>query len=64
VKLEGLDREELLKRVISLEFDRFLDDYRHGEDLIDPVPERESRFERGTGKNPVKSSTVTIQDSS
>jgi ATP-dependent RNA helicase DeaD len=47
IKLEGLDREELLKRVISLEFDRFLDDYRHGEDLIDPVPERESRFERG-----------------
>jgi len=47
LKLEGLDREELLKRVISLEFDRFLDDYRHGEDLIDPVPERESRFERG-----------------
>ncbi len=47
IKLEGLDREELLKRVISLEFDRFLDDYRHGEDLIDPVPEREGRFERG-----------------
>jgi ATP-dependent RNA helicase DeaD len=40
-KLAGLDREELLKRVVSLEFDRFLDDYRHGEDLIAPVPERE-----------------------
>ena len=36
-KLAGLDREELLKRVVALEFDRFLDDYRHGEDLIDPV---------------------------
>jgi ATP-dependent RNA helicase DeaD len=40
-KLAGLDREELLKRVVSLEFDRFLDDYRHGEDLIAPVFEKE-----------------------
>jgi len=39
LKLEGMDREELLKRVVSLEFNRFLDDYRHGEDLIDTVPE-------------------------
>jgi ATP-dependent RNA helicase DeaD len=45
-KLEGLDREELLKRVVSLEFDRFLDDYRHGEDLIDPVSEKEAGFGR------------------
>jgi ATP-dependent RNA helicase DeaD len=43
-KLSGLDREELLKRVVSLEFDRFLDDYRHGEDLIDPVPEKDHSF--------------------
>ncbi len=42
-KLAGLDREELLKRVVSLEFDRFLDDYRTGEDLISPVPERDGR---------------------
>jgi ATP-dependent RNA helicase DeaD len=45
-KLAGLDREELLKRVVSLEFDRFLDDYRHGEDLIAPVSEKESSFGR------------------
>jgi ATP-dependent RNA helicase DeaD len=38
-KLEALDRDELIKRVVSLEFDRFLDDYRHGEDIIDLVPE-------------------------
>jgi ATP-dependent RNA helicase DeaD len=44
LKLSGLDREELLKRVVSLEFDRFLDDYRHGEDLIDPVPEKDHSF--------------------
>lgn len=40
-KLEGIDREELIKRIVSLEFDRFLDDYRHGEDIIDPVSEKE-----------------------
>jgi ATP-dependent RNA helicase DeaD len=45
-KLAGLDREELLKRVVSLEFDRFLDDYRHGEDLISPVNEKDNSFGR------------------
>jgi ATP-dependent RNA helicase DeaD len=40
-KLAGLDRDELIKRVVSLEFDRFLDDYRHGEDIIEPVPEKD-----------------------
>lgn len=45
-KLAGLDREELLKRIVSLEFDRFLDDYRHGEDLIDPVPEKDLTYGR------------------
>jgi ATP-dependent RNA helicase DeaD len=58
-KLEGLDREELLKRVVALEFDRFLDDYRYDDDLIAPVPEKEFSFrdsrrgrspESGTGK--------------
>jgi ATP-dependent RNA helicase DeaD len=38
-KLAVLDRDELIKRVVSLEFDRFLDDYRHGEDIIDVVTE-------------------------
>jgi ATP-dependent RNA helicase DeaD len=45
-KLAGFDREELLKRVVSLQFDRFLDDYRNGEDIIDPVADRENNFER------------------
>jgi ATP-dependent RNA helicase DeaD len=49
-KLAALDREELLKRVVALEFDRFLDDYRHGEDLIDPVSEKEASFGRSSGK--------------
>ena len=48
-KLAGFDREELLKRVVSLQFDRFLDDYRNGEDTIEPVSERETRFE-GSGR--------------
>lgn len=42
-KFEKLDREELLRRIVSLEFDRFLDDYRNGEDYIDVVPENERR---------------------
>jgi len=41
-KLADLDREELLKRVVSLEFDRFLDDYRHGGDLIAPVYDKDN----------------------
>jgi ATP-dependent RNA helicase DeaD len=58
-KLEGLDREELLKRVVALEFDRFLDDYRYDDDLIAPVAEKEFSFrdsrrgrsgESGSGK--------------
>jgi ATP-dependent RNA helicase DeaD len=45
-KLANLDREELLRRVVTLEFDRFLDDYRSGEDLISPLSEKESGFGR------------------
>jgi ATP-dependent RNA helicase DeaD len=45
-KLENLDREELLRRVVSLEFDRFLDDYRSGEDLIETFTEKEINFDR------------------
>lgn len=58
-KLESLDREELLKRVVALEFDRFLDDYRYADDLLAPVAEKELSFrdsrrgrsiESGSGK--------------
>jgi len=49
LKLSKLDREELLRRVVSLEFDRFLKDYRHGEDLIDPVPEKDNSL-RASGR--------------
>ena len=47
-KLAGLDREELLRRVVSLQFGRFLDDYRSGEEIFSPV-ERDDNF-RGSGK--------------
>jgi ATP-dependent RNA helicase DeaD len=51
-KLAGLDREELLKRVVSLQFDRFLDDYRNGEDIIDAVSDRDNSFERSGRRGP------------
>ena len=47
-KLSGLDREELLRRVVSLQFDRFLDDYRSGEEIVSPQ-ERDENF-RGSDK--------------
>ncbi len=50
-KLAALDREELLRRVVTLEFDRFLDDYRMGGDIISPVSEKESTFSgRSSGR--------------
>jgi len=64
-KLEGLDREELLKRVVALEFNRFLDDYRHDDDII-TAPEREhssfreSKRERFDGKPGTKYSRIFI----
>jgi ATP-dependent RNA helicase DeaD len=48
-KLSALDRDELLKRVVSLQFDRFLSDYRHSEDLTSPTSDRDESF-RGKGK--------------
>ena len=52
VKLSGLDREELLRRVVSLQFDKFLDDYREGGDIIAPR-EEEDDFRRA-GKKGVR----------
>lgn len=41
-RLGQLDREELLRRIVSLEFDRFLNDYRNGEDVEEVTAERAS----------------------
>ena len=50
-RFAGFDRDELLKRVVSLEFNRFLNDYRDGEDIISPVSERDEGFEgRSSGR--------------
>lgn len=49
-KLESLDRDELIRRVVSLEFDRFLDDYRNEDEIIDPVPLKEERRSRNGKK--------------
>ena len=46
IKLEGLNKEELLKKVISLEFERLLGSYRNGEEIIEKVPEREENTGR------------------
>jgi ATP-dependent RNA helicase DeaD len=46
-KLSGLDREELLRRVVSLQFDRFLDDYRSGSEIFSPVGRDENYREKG-----------------
>lgn len=41
-KLEWLDKEELIKKFVSLEFNRFLEYYKNANDITAPV---ESRFE-------------------
>jgi ATP-dependent RNA helicase DeaD len=48
-KLEDLDREELLRRVVSLQFDKFLDDYRSGDDIFSPDERGENS--RGAGRD-------------
>jgi len=40
-KLDGLEKEDLLRKVISLEFERLLGSYRNGEELIEQVSEKE-----------------------
>jgi len=46
IKLEGLNKEELLKKVISLEFERLLGSYRNGEEIIEKVADREENTGR------------------
>lgn len=49
-RLETLDKDELIRRVVSLEFDRFLDDYRNEEDIIEPVHTKEEKWSRSGKK--------------
>ena len=48
-KLDGLDREDLLRRFISVEFNRFLDEYGSAEDINPPPPPKRSRREAEFG---------------
>ena len=66
--LAGLDREELIKRVVSLEFNRFLEQYRNARDLnVDlarkdhnPDRQREKKdFVRG-GDKPMRSLFINL----
>ena len=47
-KLAGLDREELLRRVVSLQFGRFLEDYKTGEEIISPFDRGDEDSGRGS----------------
>jgi len=47
-KLDWLSKEELIKRFVSLEFNRFLDYYRDADELGVPTEERGRRKERGS----------------
>ncbi|RQW02889.1 MAG: DEAD/DEAH box helicase, partial [Calditrichaeota bacterium] len=47
-KLEWLDREELIKKFVSLEFNRFLDYYRNSSDLQEPSLKSEKPAKRST----------------
>ena len=49
LRFENLEREELLRRIVSLEFDRFLDDYRNGGDVFEVVSEKDEF--RKSGRN-------------
>ena len=48
-KLEWLDREELIKKFVSVEFNRFLDYYKNTPDLNIPLEERKSDRSRKSG---------------
>jgi ATP-dependent RNA helicase DeaD len=50
-KLENFDREDLLRRVVSLEFNRFLNDYRTGDDEVETFTDKEITFNKSERKN-------------
>ncbi len=47
-KLEWLDREELIKKFVSVEFNRFLDYYKNSPDLNKPEDSRKSKKRRSS----------------
>ncbi len=53
-KFEKFDREELLRRVVSLQFEKFLDDYRNGDDPLEIFNEKELNHKNASGKKSQK----------
>ncbi len=51
-KLAGLDRDELIRRFVSVEFNRFLEEYGDARDLNPPMRQKSPRggFERASGR--------------
>ncbi len=50
-KLEWLDRDELIKKFVSLEFNRFSDYYRNAPDLNKPADEKRQSQKKNTNAN-------------
>ncbi|MEW6508661.1 MAG: DEAD/DEAH box helicase [Bacteroidota bacterium] len=50
-KLEWLDREELIKKFVSVEFNRFLDYYKNAADLFSPHEYKKTRKEKGAASS-------------
>ncbi|MCR4560373.1 MAG: DEAD/DEAH box helicase [Bacteroidales bacterium] len=68
-KLAGMSREELIKKFVSMEFNRFLDYYKNAKDInvdlseedrISPKKDRQSRKERFTPNDRIKYSRLFI----
>lgn len=51
-KLEWLDRQELIKKFVSIEFNRFLDYYKNTPDLNIPEPSKKSSKSKESQKKP------------
>ncbi|MDR2042032.1 MAG: DEAD/DEAH box helicase [Tannerella sp.] len=54
-KLEWLEKEDIIKRLISLEFNRMIDYYRDADEIEvvrETAPTRENRQERGSDRHP------------
>jgi len=54
LKFEKFDREELIRRVVSLQFEKFLDDYRNGDDPLEIFNEIEINYKSASGKKSQK----------
>ncbi|MFZ5518975.1 MAG: DEAD/DEAH box helicase [Candidatus Zhuqueibacterota bacterium] len=54
-KLAGLDKQELIKQFVSLEFNRYLNYYRDAKDLAAPTESEDSKIKSGKKKSVARS---------